>query len=235
MAGIGTAAVGPGGVLSAVGLVLATDLSPSTVAGTVMVTNLLTGVVGSLAYLRSGHLRDRAASSMTVALLGSAVVGTPLGVLLNSRVPADTFAALLAVFVLVVAGLVWVRGRASSDVSSTGPTTAVVAGVGFVVAVASGVFGVGGPLLMVPLLAALRTPVLTALAVAQVQSIAIAGVGSVGYLSMGAVDWVLAAVIGVPQVLGVLVGWQIAVRVPAVHLRRAMIAVLVVVAPVLLV
>lgn len=62
----------------------------------------------------------------------------------------------------------------------TGLSPAVVAGLGFVVAVVSGVVGIGGPMLTVPLLVALGVPVLESLAAAQAQSVVIAGVGTVG-------------------------------------------------------
>lgn len=57
IAGMGIATVGPGGVLMTIGLYSVPGLSPSTVAGTSIVTHLATGIVGSAAYLRSGQLR----------------------------------------------------------------------------------------------------------------------------------------------------------------------------------
>lgn len=104
---------------------------------------------------------------------------------------------------------------------------------GLVVGVASGMFGVGGPLLTVPLLVAIGTPILPALAAAQVQSVIISGVGTVGYLSQSAIDWPLALIVGIPELLGVVIGWRIARRVPTRHLKRILIITLVAVAPLL--
>ena len=59
-AGVGITALGPGGVLATIGLFALTDLPPSTVAGTAIVTHVATGLLGTLAYLRSGQLRDPA-------------------------------------------------------------------------------------------------------------------------------------------------------------------------------
>jgi uncharacterized membrane protein YfcA len=43
----------------------------------------------------------------------------------------------------------------------------------------------------------------------------------------------LAAVVGVPELCGVLIGWQLARRIPGRRLKRAMIVALLAVAPLL--
>jgi uncharacterized membrane protein YfcA len=234
LAGIGITAVGPGGVLATVGLFLFAGLSPAVVAGTAMVTHVATGTVGSLAYLRSGHLREQQTIRIAVILLVTAIVGTPVGVLLNSVISGQAFGVLLAVFVVVIAALVWYRQRqpANESLHPRHPAAALIA-IGLIVAAVSGMFGVGGPLLTVPLLVAIGTPILPALAAAQVQSIIISIVGSVSYFSIGAIDWRLAVIVGVPELCGVLIGWKLARAVPARHLRRAMIIILIGIAPVL--
>ena len=55
----------------------------------------------------------------------------------------------------------------------------VVAVLGVVVGVISSLVGIGGPMITVPLLIAMRTAPLAALAASQVQSIVVAGVGTV--------------------------------------------------------
>lgn len=72
---------------------------------------------------------------------------------------------------------------------------------------------------------------LSAVAAAQVQSSVIATAGSIGYLSQDAIDWGLAAVVGIPTLLGVLIGWKIARIIPARHLTRALIVVMLAVVP----
>ena len=123
-----------------------------------------------------------------------------------------------------------VRERRAGPVSRH-PSTAVVAVVGIVVAAASGLFGIGGPMLSVPLLVVCGMPVLDALGAAQAQSIVIASVGTVGYAAQGAIDWPLAAVVGVPELVGVLIGWRIAHAVPTHRLRLALAAALICLAP----
>lgn len=231
VAGIGITAVGPGGVLATVGLFLCTDLPPAAVAGTAIVTNVATGLVGSFAYLRSGHLAEPDTARTARVLAGTAVVGTPVGVLANFLVPGRFFGLLLASFVVMVALLVWVRQRKDTEERTSPLPTAALVGGGVAIAVVSGMFGVGGPLLTVPLLVAVGTPMLSAVAASQVQSVIVSTVGAAGYLSQGSIDWRLAAVVGVPELCGVLIGWQVARRVPGRHLIRVMIAALLVVAP----
>lgn len=97
---------------------------------------------------------------------------------------------------------------------------------GLGIAIVSGMSGVGGPLLTVPLLVLAGTPVLSALGAAQVQSVVVAGVGTLSYLSRGTIDWQLMLIAGVPELCGVLIGWKVARAVPASVLKRAMIVAL---------
>jgi uncharacterized protein len=229
--GIGITALGPGGVLPTIALFTLTDLSPSQVAGTAIVTHVATGALGAAAYRRSGHLGEPAIRRTALLLVGTAVVGTPVGVLVNGAVSGRAFGLLLGVLVAVVALLLWYREARPSAGRRPHPRPATVAVLGLAVAAASGVVGIGGPMLTVPLLIALGTPVLESLAASQVQSIVIAGVGTVGYLAHGSIDWGLAAVVGIPELAGVLIGWRIARALPTRTLKAVLIVVLLALAP----
>ena len=85
---------------------------------------------------------------------------------------------------------------------------------GLAVALVSGLFGLGGQLLSVPLLISIGAPMLPALGAAQAQSIVIAGIGTVGYAIRGAIAWPLVLVVGVPLVVGALAGWRLTQRSP---------------------
>jgi uncharacterized membrane protein YfcA len=232
VSGIGTAALGPGGVLTPIALFAFTDLSPVQIAGTAIVTNVATGALVTAAYARSGQLRDPDTRRTALLLAGTAILGAPLGVLINTMISKHAFGLLLGMFVAAVAALVWYRDRRTLSLQpSAHPRGWVIAALGVAVAAASGMFGLGGPMLTVPLLIALRVPVLSALAAAQVQSILIAGVGTLGYLTQGAIIWPLAALMGIPALAGVLVGWVIARTVPTRPLTYALIAALFGLAP----
>ncbi|MYU26052.1 sulfite exporter TauE/SafE family protein [Streptomyces sp. SID8352] len=238
LGGIGITAVGPGGVLPTIGMFLLTGLSPSTVAGTAITTHVATGVLGTAAYARSGQLSDGPTRRTALLLAAAAVVGTPLGVLLNTLVTGREFGLLLACAVTVTGALVWIRDRRqhrahTSPVSLSGEHTSTVVAVivGLTVSVCAGLFGLGGPMLSVPLLILCGLPVLSALAAAQAQSVVIAAVGTIGFALHGSVDWTLAVVVGLPELAGVLIGWRIAHAVPERRLKFILVGALLALAP----
>jgi uncharacterized membrane protein YfcA len=251
--GIGISAIGPGGVLPTIGLFALTPLSAAAVAGTAIATNIAAGVAGTVAFTASGQLRDRPTRRTALILAGAAVLGTPPGVVINTHVSKHLFGIMLAVFAVVVAGLVWFRGRQEAGLAasveqaelarSAGHAESagsagrahsrvwVMAVVGVGVGLVSGILGLGGPMLSVPLLLALGVGVLESLAAAQVQSIVIATVGTIGYALHGSVDWGLVLLIGLPELIGVIAGWRIAQALPTKTLRGILVAVLLVLAP----
>ena len=229
--GIGITALGPGGVLVTIGLFAFSGLSPAEIAGTAIVTNLAAGLLGAGVYLRSGQLRERGTRRLARTLIACAVLGTPLGVVANAHVSGPLFGTLLGVCVIAVAVLLYVRVRRPfRPRARPAPLPGRrVLGIGAPVAVVSGLFGLGGPLLSVPLLIAAGTPMLTALAAAQAQSVVIAGIGTIGYAIQGDVSWSIALLVGVPQLVGVVVGWRLAHALPADRLRVALAGALLVV------
>lgn len=229
--GIGITAVGPGGVLPTIGLFALTSSSPAEVAGTAIVTHVATGALATAAYTRSGQLREPETRRTALLLAGTAVLGTPAGVLLNTLVSPSTFGGVLGVLVAAVAALVWYRERRPATATLGHPPAVVVVGLGFIVAIASGIIGIGGPMLTVPLLVSLGVPVLESLASAQAQSVIIATVGTLGYLAHDAIDWPLAALVGIPELAGVLLGWKIAHALPTRSLKYALIITLFALAP----
>ena len=233
-AGIGITAIGPGGVFMTIGLYAFTALPPAAVAGTAIVTHVGTGLVGSAAYLRSGQLRERATRRLALIISAAALLGVPLGMAANAHVSKHGFGVLLGLFTASIGVMVWYRQRSAPHaveaLHPTLPAAAAVA-VGLGVATASSLFGLGGPMVSVPLLLALKVPVLAALAAAQAQSVVGSVIGATGYGLRGAIDWPLAAFIAVPQIAGVLLGWKVAHSVPTRQLRYALAGVLVALAP----
>jgi uncharacterized protein len=229
--GVGITALGPGGVIPTIGLFALTSLSPPEVAGTALVTYVAAGVLGTAAYTRSGQLREPATRRTALILAGTAVLGTPVGVLVNTAFSRRTFGVLLGIMVALVAVLVWYREHGRPAETATAPPAPVIAALGLAVAAVSGAFGVGGPMFTVPLLIALGMRVLESLAAAQAQSVVIACVGALGYLAARAVDWPLVALVGIPELAGVLLGWKIAHALPTRHLKNALIITLLALAP----
>ena len=234
-AGIGISAVGPGGVLMTIGLFAFTDLEPAAVAGTAIVTHIGTGLVGTAAYLRSGELRHRATRRLALILSASALLGIPVGMAINAHITKQGFGILLGGFAAAIGALVWHRQHTTRHHLAEPPhpdlSPVLAALVGLVVATVSSLFGLGGPMVCVPLLIALKVPVLSALAAAQAQSVVGSGIGTIGYALGGAIDWPTSAFIVVPQMTGVVLGWKIARRMPARGLGYALAVVLFALAP----
>ena len=228
--GVGTTALGPGGVLVTIGLFVLSGLPPAAVSGTAIAANLGAAILGTGAFARSGQLRGPDTRRMAALLMAAAVVGTPVGVLVNAHISGGAFGVLLGVCVGAIGILLYLRDRRRGHAPATSGTPAarMVLPLGFAVAIVSGLFGLGGQLLSVPLLLAVGAAMLPSLGAAQAQSIVIAGVGTIGYALRGAIAWPLVPVVGVPLLVGALVGWRIANVVPTERLRSLLALALIV-------
>ena len=237
LAGIGITAIGPGGIFTTVGLAGLTALPASTVAGTVHVAYVFAGLLGSYVYFRSGELTGEG-RQLTIVLSAASVLGATGGALVNTALPEGVFDLLLGGFCVLVGGIIAYRERQglgpafALDAETPGGRVAVAA-IGFVVGLLGGLLGIGGPVIAVPALVISGTPMLVALAAAQVQSIVLSGTAAATYLAAGTVSPALAAVVGVPQLVGVVIGWGVAHRVPERQLKAVLAVVLVVIGPLL--
>lgn len=235
-AGIGITTIGPGGIFVTIALYSLTTLTPSQIAGTAHATFVLTGLVGSVAYLCSGDMATGESRAIAIILSGSSIVGAVLGAQLNVYVPRSVFGILLGSISMAVGGTILFQERHgftplfSLDMLSRSGQLGL-AGLGLGLGVVSGLLGIGGPVLAVPALVLVGVPMLLAVAVAQVQSIFIAVFATSGYLLQGSVLLPVAVVIGTPLLLGVVVGWRIAHVVDPERLKVALGIVLLGVGP----
>ena len=234
LSGVGITTVGPGGIFVTIALYSLTPVSSGTVAGTAHATFIATGLVGTAAYVHSGELKTGEARAMALLLSVSSIGGALVGAYANSFVSRPVFGLLLGV-VATATGLTIVyrerRGLSPLyrlDVSRR--EGRIVLGVlGFTLGLTSGLLGVGGPVIAVPALVLIGVPMLLALAVAQVQSVFIATFATTGYLLQGNVSVALAAIVGLPLLAGVVVGWKVAHLVNPAKLKVALGIVLIVV------
>ena len=77
-------------------------------------------------------------------------------------------------------------------------------------------------------------PLLTALAAAQVQSVFVASSGMFSYFAQGSISWPLVLITGIPEMIGVWLGWKIAHVVPTRPLKLLLAATLIALGPILL-
>ena len=102
--------------------------------------------------------------------------------------------------------------------ASTLPKVSVypLIGIGIVSGLFAAMFGIGGGVVIVPLLILLtRMPPRIAAATSLATLLLTSMIGTARYAGSGHIDWVAAIVIGVPAVVGVVVGIHFQKRLPA--------------------
>jgi uncharacterized membrane protein YfcA len=233
LAGVGITAVGPGGIFVTVALFALTDIGSATVAGTALTTFVATGILGSYTYYRSGELQAESGKRLVVLVTVPSIVGAVVGALANAFISDAAFGSLLTVFTALVGVSIVYRERQTLEsqlsVDPELPTGATVFAIlGFAIGVLCGLLGIGGPVVTVPVLVVLGISMLDALAVAQVQSVFLSAFAAATYVAQGAISLPLVALVGIPELVGVVVGWHVAHRVEASRLKVALGATLVV-------
>lgn len=237
LAGICTAAIGPGGIVLTIALFTLLSLSAAEVAATASATFVATGALGTIAYYRSGEFDIAGVREVVFLLSTTAIAGAPVGTQLNLLVPEYVFAWLLALVVMAVGVLIMYRTvfelQASYRLMTAPPhQRRVLLGViGFCIGILGSMLGVGGPVIAVPILVVLGMPMLVALAAAQLQSVFVSGFAVMSYATVGAVSISVVLLVGIPQLAGVVVGWKVAHRIDADRLKLILATVLVAVAP----
>jgi len=236
LSGIGITTVGPGGIFVTIALYSLTALPASLVAGTAHMMFIATGLVGSAVYVHSGEMKTGQGRSIAILLSVSSLLGALIGAFVNPLLPRALFGLLLgAVSMATGASIVYRDRRGLTPLYRVDATARrgqfVLGSLGFTLGIASGMLGVGGPVLAVPALIVVGVPMLLAVAVAQVQSIFIALFAATGYVLQGNVSLSLAGVLGLPLLAGVVVGWKIAHLVAPARLKVVLGIVLVAVGP----
>lgn len=186
--------------------------------GTSLVTFTLTGVVATAIYGRRSAIDWRSAALTSAG----SIVGGPLGAKLSVWLPEIAVSACFAAFLLGTGAATLLRRgivtvQPLERVTIGGPAL-VACGLG--VGLGSGLTGVGGPALLVPLLLLLKLPSAVAIGISQPNAIAASASGALGHLLFGRVDLPLAAFLSVAAGAGVVVGAVIHTRFSAEALRR---------------
>lgn len=151
-------------------------------------------LVGSLTYLANGQVDLPAASFV---ILG-AVAGTMFGTRLLHRIPVTHLRWMLVVFLLLVAlRLLLVSPERGGGVDLTMNVAVAYVAVGLVMGLASGLFGIGGGIIAVPLMvSALGVSDLVAKGTSLLVSVPTSAVGTVSNRRTGLVDLRAGLVVG---------------------------------------
>jgi uncharacterized protein len=205
-----------GGVVMTPGIQILLGAKPIVALATPLPVIVPTALTGALTYRRAGEIDVRAAAWM----VGPGMVGSIVGALLTDVIDAH-------LLLLATAGiLAWqattvLRARTTSPSGRAAPTTPLVlATIGLVAGCVSGLLGIGGGIVIVPLLAGwLGMPLKRALGTSLLTIVALAIPGTIVHTALGHVDgWVFLAV-AVGAIPGARVGAALALGAAVGTLR----------------
>jgi uncharacterized membrane protein YfcA len=215
-----------GGVVMVPLLLLLTDMDQRHAAATSLVAIVPTSIVGTITYGVDGHVDVVAGVLISVGGIGGSLIGTRL----LRTLPLGWLRWLFIAMLLIVAVQLFVVTPSRGSVFEWGPVTVIgLVVLGLVMGIASGLFGIGGGVLVVPALVALfGVSDLLAKGVSLLAIIPTATVGSVANARVGLVHVTNGLIVGVAAVLASFAGVALALLLPP-RLSSILFAVLILV------
>jgi uncharacterized protein len=204
--------------LITVPVMIAVGIEPHVAVATNMMALIFMSAGGSLPFARKGVIGHRL---LRVSILLT-LVGSAIGALLVLRIPVKALQLTIAVAMIAVAVFSLIRregGTVEHSVSNSRRAVGYLAT--FVLAVYGGFFS-GGYVTMLTAAFVLLFGLtfLQAVATTKIVNIFSSAVATVIFAWHGLVDYKLGLVLGVTTFLGALIGGHVALRLPAVWLRR---------------
>lgn len=197
--------VGIGGILLTPALTALTGMSIHEAMATALFTFLFTGITGTWAFQKRGSIDWRITAPV---VCGAALFGY-VGAWMNAFMKASALAVVLAALMIFAGVYTFIRVRGLRTASLDGrprAQTALLGGIGAFAGFGSGLTGVGGPAISVPVMVLFGFPLLATIGTSQVIQIVAAISGTVGNLRYGTIDFRIAAIITVVEVAGALLG-----------------------------
>jgi hypothetical protein len=194
--------------------------------GTSMVYVTAVGVRGAFSHYRTKNLD----LGFVGTFAAGSVLGAPLGAYLSAILPGPAlalgFAAFLAFNAWRMAGAP-VQEEAARRAPPVAPTVALGLGVGAL----SGLFGVGGGLIFVPVqVRSFGIPIKRAVANSLAAIVLTGLAGVIGHFALGHVAWREGLVLVAGGMLGVQLGTRLLAKIPAARLKRLLVGFIVLVA-----
>ena len=215
--GIASGAFGIGGaLLSTPGIRWALDAPPLIAVGTTLPVIIPTAITGLIAYVRTGFVDTRA----SVVTASAGVSFAILGALATEVVRGEILLIATAVLIFVLSIRMLPKRTAVEDRPRFEPTVPVLLVVGAASGFVSGLLGVGGGVILVPILSGLlRFPIKTALGTSLAVVAAQAIPGTIAHGALGNIDWTIAAGLMIGTIPGARIGSRLAVASEDVKLR----------------
>jgi uncharacterized membrane protein YfcA len=192
-----------GGIVMTPGLQVLLGVPPIVALATPLPAIAPTALVGALTYRRRGELDGRAAAW----LVAPGLLGAALGALLTEWI--DTTLLLLVTALLLASQAVGIirAGRHGRPAADRSPSSLVLGAVGATAGFVSGLLGIGGGLVIVPLLAGwLGMPLKRALGTSLLTIVALVVPGTVVHAALGHIDAGLVLALAIGAVPGARLG-----------------------------
>jgi uncharacterized membrane protein YfcA len=218
--GVLIGATGIGGVLLIPAVKLLSPLSIQAAMATCLFTFIFTGLAGAVLFQRRGSIVWAATIPLCI---GGALFGF-LGALASVRIDGYWLALILALLIVGAGSYTLATSRRQPDArrqTHPGEHRTLLFGIGAATGFGSGLTGVGGPALSVPMMVVAGFPALTAIGASQVIQVIASLSGSAAHLAHGTIDLPMAGKLALVEVIGVWGGVHVAHAVDAALLRRA--------------
>ncbi|MGB0385707.1 MAG: sulfite exporter TauE/SafE family protein [Ardenticatenaceae bacterium] len=210
---IGT--VGIGGVLLAPALSLLLGLDLQLAMATSMWSFLFTGMMGAYSYGKKGSIEWSMVGWLALGIIPATILGARTNVSLSPTVLASILAT-----VILYSGVNALLRQSEPDGSRAEIAPLWLILIGVIVGFGSALTGTGGAVMLMPIFLLLHVPALKAVGVVQGIQLPISIFASLGFVLFGEIDFVLGSTLGIVEAMGVLIGAQLAHRVPARKLRQ---------------
>jgi uncharacterized membrane protein YfcA len=196
-----------GGIVMTPGLQVILGAPPIMALATPLPVIFPTALTGAYTYGRAGELDRRAAAWMVGPGIAGAIVGSWLTDVVNTDLLLLVTAVLLAYQAVSI-----LRGRREgARKQPRTPTPLLFAGIGLAAGFISGLLGIGGGLIMVPVMAGmLGMPLKRVLGTSLLVIAALVVPGTIVHTALGHIDWALFVVVTIGAVPGARIGAKIA-------------------------
>jgi len=199
-----------GGIVMTPGIQVLLQTSPIVALATPLPVILPTAFTGAMTYRKAGEIDMRAVAWM----VGPGIVGSIAGAALTDVVNTHLLLVITAVLLAWQAADI-LRGARARVATGEGPrfetTPSMYLGIGLVAGFVSGLLGIGGGLIMVPLLVGwLGMPLKRALGTSLLAIVALVIPGTIVHAALGHIDWAIFAVATLGAVPGARIGAHIA-------------------------
>jgi uncharacterized membrane protein YfcA len=215
--GVASGAFGIGGaLLSTPGIRWALDAPALIAVGTTLPVIIPTAITGVIAYIRAGFVETRTAL-LTATAGGCFAI---LGALATELVAGEALLVATAVLLFILSVRMLPKRGGSDEHPAVEPSPLVLLAIGATSGFVAGLLGVGGGVILVPVLTGLlRFPIKLALGTSLAVVAAQAIPGSVTHALIGNIDWAIAGGLVLGVIPGARIGSRLAVATDDRKLR----------------